>query len=82
MEQSENAEKVVARCRICYDEEGQNELITPCECSGSMRHVHFGCIGESYHEHTNIRTTKHTHTFQSNGSKPAQVFDVIFVRRI
>jgi len=39
-------------CRICLDEEdtsdvsGINPLITPCTCSGSMRHIHVKCVRE------------------------------------
>jgi E3 ubiquitin-protein ligase DOA10 len=38
-------------CRICLEPEEEdpiklelNPLITPCKCSGTMRHIHIDCI--------------------------------------
>lgn len=33
-------------CRICYEQvdTGRNPLIVPCECRGSLRHVHRRCL--------------------------------------
>lgn len=33
-------------CRICLMEESEvdNPLFAPCKCSGSMRHIHHGCL--------------------------------------
>jgi hypothetical protein len=36
-------------CRICFDpfnaaEEPSNPLVSPCLCSGSLRHIHVGCL--------------------------------------
>lgn len=39
-------------CRICLDEDdptdiaGINPLITPCNCTGSMRYIHVQCVRE------------------------------------
>jgi E3 ubiquitin-protein ligase DOA10 len=33
-----------AVCRICRDDESTDALISPCDCSGSMAHVHFECL--------------------------------------
>ena len=32
-------------CRICFvpDEDEENPLFCPCDCSGSMRYIHFFC---------------------------------------
>lgn len=42
------AEDDEPQCRICFggpsDEPDCGRLISPCLCSGSMRHVHVGCI--------------------------------------
>ena len=40
-ESSDDEEKV---CRICYETKG--ELISPCMCSGSMKHIHRNCLNE------------------------------------
>ena len=33
-------------CRICYGEEesGDNPLVQPCTCSGSMKYIHLNCL--------------------------------------
>ena len=33
-------------CRFCLNDqfEEENPLITPCDCSGSMKFVHFQCL--------------------------------------
>lgn len=35
-------------CRICLSEESDlaNPLISPCNCSGTMKHIHFDCLKE------------------------------------
>ena len=35
-------------CRICLFEEDspENKLITPCKCSGTMKHIHVSCLRE------------------------------------
>mmetsp|Transcript_3582 Transcript_3582/g.3518 ORF Transcript_3582/g.3518 Transcript_3582/m.3518 type:complete len:107 (+) Transcript_3582:688-1008(+) len=33
-------------CRICLGEENtyEDKLITPCNCSGTMKHIHLNCL--------------------------------------
>ena len=31
-------------CRICHEDEGTEELIDPCECSGSLGLIHTSCL--------------------------------------
>ena len=35
-------------CRICLgeDEPTSNELICPCKCDGTMKHIHIACLKE------------------------------------
>lgn len=34
-------------CRICLsEEEPENILISPCNCTGSMKHIHLECLRE------------------------------------
>jgi E3 ubiquitin-protein ligase DOA10 len=35
-------------CRICLGDENEedNELISPCKCAGTMRHIHLKCLQE------------------------------------
>ena len=43
---SDRHEKVMKICRICYNEEDDknNPLVQPCNCSGSMRFIHLNCL--------------------------------------
>ena len=34
------------QCRICLDEDGTRELISPCECKGTMKYVHRTCLNK------------------------------------
>ncbi|KAM4528488.1 E3 ubiquitin-protein ligase MARCHF3-like isoform 2-T3 [Odontesthes bonariensis] len=34
----------VPMCRICHDTEGAGELLSPCECSGTLAPIHRGCL--------------------------------------
>ena len=38
--------KVKNTCRICYcdDQEVESPLIIPCNCTGTMRYIHFSCL--------------------------------------
>ena len=38
-----------ALCRICLDDDGDEPLISPCLCRGTVSHVHFHCL-RSYYE--------------------------------
>ncbi|XP_072228369.1 E3 ubiquitin-protein ligase MARCHF3-like isoform X3 [Leuresthes tenuis] len=31
-------------CRICHDIEGEEELLSPCECSGTLATIHRSCL--------------------------------------
>ena len=31
-------------CRICYDDQKEDKLISPCKCSGSVKWVHQSCL--------------------------------------
>jgi len=31
-------------CRICYDDQKEEKLISPCKCSGSVQWVHHSCL--------------------------------------
>lgn len=33
-------------CRICFEEEREFEMFTPCLCRGSSRYVHRGCLNQ------------------------------------
>ena len=39
---------VLKSCRICLGEENEdeNELISPCKCSGTMKYIHLKCLQE------------------------------------
>jgi len=47
-------------CRICLsEEEPEHELITPCKCGGSMRHIGLSCLkswleGKRHHKETQV----------------------------
>lgn len=34
-------------CRICLDTSEEHELMSPCDCKGSLEFVHFQCLKES-----------------------------------
>lgn len=34
----------IADCRICYQEEQINQLISPCQCNGTNKYIHFDCL--------------------------------------
>lgn len=49
VDEPEGQDDMQAReCRICFcgGSSRRNRLITPCRCSGSMRHVHARCLSE------------------------------------
>ncbi|OZC05132.1 zinc finger, C3HC4 type [Onchocerca flexuosa] len=31
-------------CRICLEEDNESNLISPCECRGSLQFVHIRCL--------------------------------------
>ena len=36
-----NVQKV---CRICFETTNQNEMLSPCDCSGTMAYIHSNCL--------------------------------------
>ena len=32
------------RCRICFEETGEYQFLSPCKCKGSLEYVHFQCL--------------------------------------
>lgn len=45
MEQPEKINVSANCCRICFEQENdQNVLISPCKCSGTIKHVHEECL--------------------------------------
>ena len=34
----------MAECRICLDTVSRDDLISPCNCDGSVKYVHKGCL--------------------------------------
>src|SRR5690348_3146302 len=50
--------QVHTRCRICYSNENTKSMLSPCNCKGSIGHVHLECL-ERWIVHTNgINTMK------------------------
>jgi len=44
-EEEEEEDDEVALCRICHGgDEDFGPMLTPCRCTGSMRHVHLSCL--------------------------------------
>eukprot|EP00917_Polyrhabdina_sp_WS-2016_P029375 GHVP01062610.1.p1 GENE.GHVP01062610.1~~GHVP01062610.1.p1 ORF type:complete len:538 (+),score=93.58 GHVP01062610.1:24-1616(+) len=59
----ENFERTVsqlASCRFCYDpeEDPDNPLVVPCNCSGSLKYIHLACIRMWLQ--TRLQATSHT----------------------
>lgn len=46
------------QCRICFDSDNPNELISPCLCNGSSAYVHRTCLNNWRSTNTNGRTFK------------------------
>ena len=38
----------IPTCRICLDDTGTSELISPCNCRGTMEFVHRECLDKWY----------------------------------
>ena len=42
-------------CRVCYEEENESPLISPCKCSGGLRYIHLKCLQNwIYSQSTNL----------------------------
>lgn len=33
-------------CRICLQNEGETQLVSPCSCKGNLKYIHVGCLEE------------------------------------
>ena len=42
----ENQQIVLNQCRFCFEESEQEDLFTPCKCSGTAKFVHRHCLEE------------------------------------
>ena len=31
-------------CRICHDDDSEEELVSPCDCAGTMGMLHISCL--------------------------------------
>ena len=53
-------------CRICYDDQKEEKLISPCKCSGSVQWVHHSCLQKWIDiSHKNeCSTCKYTYQYQ------------------
>lgn len=58
---SKESEKDQNLCRICFSEffTGDNPLISPCKCSGSMKHIHLECLRTWLSRKENVKTSQH-----------------------
>lgn len=36
----------IRECRICYNLDNINNLISPCLCNGTMKYVHLDCLNK------------------------------------
>ena len=48
------------KCRICFTEgdfEGNNPLISPCNCIGSVRYIHLNCLRKWLTSKVNVKST-------------------------
>lgn len=69
-------------CRICYCENNpitnKRDLISPCDCNGSVKHVHYTCLkmwmmkGKSFGEMKRCEQCKSI--YKMPGEKPAYTF--------
>ena len=41
---SANRESEEKDCRICYESGGQSSMLSPCNCTGTMKYVHKQCL--------------------------------------
>jgi RING-variant domain len=44
---------IIMECRICFGDESEGRLISPCLCKGSMKYVHADCLDTWRHSSTN-----------------------------
>jgi hypothetical protein len=69
LRQNRTKHKKINACRICVsdDSETENPLITPCKCSGTMRHIHLECLRDWLKSKITIKTFPHmsSYTFKT-----------------
>lgn len=53
-------------CRICLDSDNQNDLISPCLCSGTQRYVHQECLNKWRFQDLNSNNYKKCHECKTN----------------
>lgn len=73
-------------CRICYSEinpiTNKNDLISPCDCNGSVKHVHYTCLkmwmmkGKAFGEMKRCEQCKSI--YKMPGEKPIYTFFISF----
>ncbi|KAK9889535.1 hypothetical protein WA026_006890 [Henosepilachna vigintioctopunctata] len=62
---TEQGSKLSVLCRICYDADSREELITPCRCKGTVAYVHRSCL-ETWLAEANATNCELCHqTFQT-----------------
>ena len=50
-------------CRICYTNEPSSPLISPCNCTGSLRYVHLTCLQNGSCPKSNYQLMKRVLSF-------------------
>ena len=70
---SEQREKILKICRICYTEEDDknNPLVQPCNCSGSMKFIHLKCLKHCINTRSCIKIENNS-SFSSYLIKPVE----------
>lgn len=66
--QTNDSERI---CRICYDDQSQEKLISPCKCSGSVKWVHNSCLQKwiDISKKNECSTCKYTYKYQKEYTK-------------
>jgi len=53
-------------CRICYDsidELTKNPLVSPCNCTGSMKLIHLNCLREWINSYKTVQETPNSRSY-------------------
>ena len=65
-------EKMLIKCRVCFCEgnfEGKNPLISPCNCTGSVKYIHLNCLRKWLTSKVNMKCSQtnniYCYTFKS-----------------
>jgi hypothetical protein len=59
IEEEEEEQQQLKQCRICFDDDNSNELISPCLCRGSSLYVHRKCLDDWRSQNANGRGFKY-----------------------